>query len=89
MTICEKSDTICTLDNFLYNNLKYGNADALDKALAEQNATGRAFQVWFLYKGTVMAEYLEGLEHLMFSKDNYYENAERVESAFEGEDDYA
>lgn len=77
------------LDNFLYNNMKYGNADALDKALAEQNATGRAFQVWFLYKGTVMAEYLEDLEHLMFSKDNYYENAERVENAFEGEDDYA
>jgi len=77
------------LDNFLYNNMKYGNGEALDKALAEQNATGRAFQVWFLYKGTVMAEYLSDLEHLMFSRDNYYENAERVENVFEGEDDYA
>lgn len=74
--------------NFLEGNLNRGNGEALEQALMEHNATGRAFQVWFLYKGDFMAEYMGPLERLLFNRMNYYEAAEEFESGFDFGEEY-
>ena len=61
---------------------KYG-ASYVDAAIAKANATGRAFQEYFLYRGTIMSQYLTDIEHILLDKDEYYQIAEQVESGGE------
>ena len=61
---------------------KYG-ASYVDAAIAKANATGRAFQEYFLYRGTIMSQYLTDIEQILLGKNEYYQIAEQVESGGE------
>ena len=61
---------------------KYG-ASYVDAAIAKANATGRAFQEYFLYRGTIMSQYLTDIEQILLDKSEYYQIAEQVESGGE------
>ena len=61
---------------------KYG-ASYVDAAIAKANATGRAFQEYFLYRGTIMSQYLTDIEHILLDGNEYYQIAEQVESGGE------
>lgn len=58
---------------------KYG-ASYVDAAIARANATGRAFQEYFLYRGTIMSQYLTDIEQILLGRNEYYQIAEQVES---------
>lgn len=61
---------------------KYG-ASYVDAAIAKANATGRAFQEYFLYRGTIMSQYLIDIEQILLDRSEYYQIAEQVESGDE------
>lgn len=61
---------------------KYG-ASYVDAAIAKANATGRAFQEYFLYRGTIMSQYLTDIEQILLGRNEYYQIAEQVESGGE------
>ena len=61
---------------------KYG-ASYVDAAIAKANATGRAFQEYFLYRGTIMSQYLTDIEQILLDRNEYYQIAEQVESGGE------
>lgn len=61
---------------------KYG-ASYVDAAIAKANATGRAFQEYFLYRGTIMSQYLTDIEQILLDRSEYYQIAEQVESGGE------
>lgn len=66
---------------------QYG-ASYVDEAIAKANSTGRAFQTYFLYRGTMMNQYLTDIEHILLGKTEYYETAEMIESGDANGDDY-
>lgn len=65
---------------------KYG-ASYVDAAIAKANATGRAFQEYFLYRGTIMSQYLTDIEQILLDRSEYYQIAEQVESGGEIHDE--
>ena len=62
---------------------KYGPS-YVDEAIRKANASGRAFQEYFLYRGSIMGQYLTDIEHFLLNKDYYYTEADELENEYEG-----
>lgn len=62
---------------------KYGPS-YVDEAIRKANASGRAFQEYFLYRGSIMGQYLTDIEHFLLNKDYYYAEADELENEYEG-----
>ena len=62
---------------------KYGPS-YVDDAIRKANASGRAFQEYFLYRGSIMGQYLTDIEHFLLNKDYYYVEADELENEYEG-----
>lgn len=62
---------------------KYGPS-YVDEAIRKANASGRAFQEYFLYRGSIMGQYLTDIEHFLLNKDDYYTEADELENEYEG-----
>lgn len=56
----------------------------VDEAIRKANATGRAFQEYFLYRGSIMGQYLTDIEHFLLNRDDYYITADELENEYEG-----
>lgn len=61
---------------------KYGPS-YVDEAIRKANASGRAFQEYFLYRGSIMGQYLTDIEHFLLNKDYYYTEADELENEYE------
>lgn len=62
---------------------KYGPS-YVDEAIRKANASGRAFQEYFLYRGSIMGQYLTDIEHFLLNRDYYYTEADELENEYEG-----
>lgn len=62
---------------------KYGPS-YVDEAIRKANASGRAFQEYFLYRGSIMGQYLTDIEHFLLNRDYYYAEADELENEYEG-----
>lgn len=62
---------------------KYGPS-YVDDAIKRANASGRAFQEYFLYRGSIMGQYLTDIEHFLLNRDYYYTEADEIENEYEG-----
>lgn len=62
---------------------KYGPS-YVDEAIRKANASGRAFQEYFLYRGSIMGQYLTDIEHFLLDRDDYYVEADELENEYEG-----
>lgn len=62
---------------------KYGPS-YVDEAIRKANASGRAFQEYFLYRGSIMGQYLTDIEHFLLKRDYYYVEADELENEYEG-----
>lgn len=62
---------------------KYGPS-YVDEAIRKANASGRAFQEYFLYRGSIMGQYLTDIEHFLLNRDDYYTQADDLENEYEG-----
>lgn len=62
---------------------KYGPS-YVDEAIRKANASGRAFQEYFLYRGSIMGQYLTDIEHFLLNRDEYYIAADELENEYEG-----
>lgn len=62
---------------------KYGPS-YVDEAIKRANASGRAFQEYFLYRGSIMGQYLTDIEHFLLNRDYYYVEADELENEYEG-----
>ena len=62
---------------------KYGPS-YVDEAIRKANASGRAFQEYFLYRGSIMGQYLTDIEHFLLNRDDYYVEADELENEYEG-----
>lgn len=62
---------------------KYGPS-YVDDAIKRANASGRAFQEYFLYRGSIMGQYLTDIEHFLLNRDYYYTEADEIENDYEG-----
>lgn len=62
---------------------KYGPS-YVDDAIKRANASGRAFQEYFLYRGSIMGQYLTDIEHFLLNRDYYYAEADELENEYEG-----
>lgn len=62
---------------------KYGPS-YVDDAIKRANASGRAFQEYFLYRGSIMGQYLTDIEHFLLNRDYYYVEADELENEYEG-----